>query len=262
MAASETGTQTDLVVPAAGKPDIAWAEKAAKSALNMVNSFTIESDEDYVMAGEELAAVKGKIKRIEEQRTAISGPIDKGLKALNAFFRGPREALEAIEKAWKDKILAYDSVKDAKKNAAQSSAESAIEAERQKKRNEADRIEADAKTQANELVRQGKNVEAKQVLDDAAAQAAGLRQLADVMTAQAVVAPDTKVSGMHTTESVSYEVEDLHLFIKHVATRVDLKHLLVVDSIRMRAYVKSMGKDHKVPGIKIFTTKGIASKSS
>ena len=90
------------------------AEKAASAELVTVNEeiaeladWEITDEEDLALAGEMLADVKGRLKRLEAKRKEITGPMNKALKAVNNLFREPKERLGEAERMLKGGIAGY-----------------------------------------------------------------------------------------------------------------------------------------------------------
>ena len=80
-------------------PDAGQLNTRAHAALTMVESMVIDSQETYDLAADELKAIKSKSTTLETQRTAITGPINKALKAVNDLFRGPAQYLDQDQDA-------------------------------------------------------------------------------------------------------------------------------------------------------------------
>ena len=101
-------TAKNILAPLAAiaAPDAASLNTRAQSALAMVELMVIDSQETYELAADELKAIKTKAKTLEDQRTSITGPINKALKAVNDLFRAPGTYLEQAEKI----IKAHESI--------------------------------------------------------------------------------------------------------------------------------------------------------
>ena len=70
-------------------------------------SWEIEDEADMVLAGDMLADIKGRAKRLEAQRKKITVPMNAAKKAVDALFATPRTALEEAERLLKGKIAGY-----------------------------------------------------------------------------------------------------------------------------------------------------------
>lgn len=90
------------------------AEKIASAQLTVANEelqalaeFEITSTADNEFAAEMVQSVIARYKFIETERKKITDPLNAALKATNALFAGPKEALEKIEAALKLKIARF-----------------------------------------------------------------------------------------------------------------------------------------------------------
>lgn len=79
----------------------------ATAAFTSLSELVIDSDDMYQIAADELKAVKGLQKTVEERRTAITGPINIALKSVNDLFRAPKEYLEKAEAAVKRSMVTW-----------------------------------------------------------------------------------------------------------------------------------------------------------
>jgi len=172
--AQDTGVLTE--VKSLAIPDMAVMNRTAASALRMAQSFVITSDDDYRLAGEELQSVKGRITRMEAARTAITGPMNKALKAVNDLFRAPMADLTAAENAIKGSMLTYYDEQQRKAADARRIAEEAAEAERRRLAEEARQLELQAAA------------ERKRIEDEAAAVAAAAKAEQERLAQEAAAA--------------------------------------------------------------------------
>lgn len=72
-----------------------------------LHDWKIEGEDDMQFAGDMLADVKGRMKRLEAQRTKITKPMNAAKKAVDELFKTPRTALEEAERLLKGKIAGY-----------------------------------------------------------------------------------------------------------------------------------------------------------
>lgn len=211
--------------------------RGAQSAMDMVQAFEVVDDGSYTLAGEELQGIKSRATKLEDQRKAITKPMDDAKKAVMDLFRGPLELLGQAEAALKGKMLAYSQEQVRKAAEERRKAEEAAAAERARLATEAAKLEAEGKT----------------------GEAAVQRQVADMVVAQpSAVAAPVKVAGVKTTTTVDFEVVDLHRLVMHAAEHPEVVALLQVDSVKLRAYVRGLGMATKLPGVRVFEKQGIA----
>lgn len=263
-------TTDSLLAPIAALsiPDAGALTKRAQTALAFVESFQIATAEDYSLAAEELQAVKRRINALEEQRTAITGPINAGLRAVNALFKGPAEVLGQAESAWKRAMLAWTDEQARIAAEHRRRAEEAAAAERR-------RLEAEAAERQAEAQRKAEEAAAAQKAGDA--QAAALAQAATdrahaeaqtvAETAQMVIAPVLAVAkpaakGIATTTRIDFEVTDLFALVKHIAAHPELLALVRADDVKLRAYVRGLGAACNLPGVRVFEDRGISARAA
>lgn len=220
-------------------PTPAALSRGASSALELVQSFEVVDDATYSIGAEELQAIKAKASKLDEQRKGITKPLDDAKKAVMDLFRGPLEVLGQAESILKSKLLAYQQEQARKAEEARLEAERAAQAERERLARE-----------AAELAAQGRTGEA-----------AVKEQVATMIVAAPVAAPAAPaVKGLATRETVEFEVVDLHALIKHVAERPELVNLLVADTTKLRAYVRGLGLQTNLPGVRVFAKQSLAAR--
>jgi hypothetical protein len=269
-------------------PDEAQMKDRAQRALRMVEAMVIDSPETYSLAAEELQAIKTKADTIEAQRTAITGPINKALKAINDLFRGPKEYLDTAEKTIKGKMLVYKQEQDRIAAEAARRAEEAAAAERRRLEEEARRVREEQEAREREARAEQERIqreadEARQRGDaeaaaraqaeaesrarqaeidaqNAAAQAAAIEQTAAVITAPVVALAQPKAAGISTAKSWDFEVEDLLKVVQHVAKHPEHVSILMVDSVKLRALVKALGKNLGIDGVRVFEKETMAAR--
>jgi colicin import membrane protein len=249
-------------------PDSTALTTRAQQALAFINAFEIQTVEDYGLGADELKAIKAKAVQLEEQRTSITGPINKGLKAINDLFRGPADLLSQAESILKRKLLAYDQEQERIAAEARRKAEEAAAAERRRLEEEAAarKREADAQAAAAAKAQAEGNAQAA-ALATAAAQRAQAEAQAAAATSQMVIAPvvsveKPKAAGISTTKKVDFEVIDLHALTKHVAQHPELLNLLQPDSVKLRAYVRGLGMACALPGVRVFEDRVMSARAA
>lgn len=289
---------TDILAPVQQLtlPDAVTITSRAQAALEFIESFQVDSPETFELAGDELRAIKARSKKLEEQRTSITGPINAALRAVNALFAGPADVLADAEGKIKQKMLAYQTEQERLAAEARRRAEEAAAAERKRLEEEAAQRQREAQAQAEEAAA-AQRAEAQARATAEAAQAAGDTQAAAAATAQAdaaaqqaslaqaathraqaeaqtvateaqlvVAAPVVaiaapKAAGVSTSKKVDFEVTDLHALIKHVAEHPELLNLVTADSVKLRAYVRGLGTACALPGVRVFESKVLSARA-
>jgi len=291
-------TTDNILAPVAALtlPDSAALAGRAQAALQFIEGFTIDSADTYALAADELKAIKSRANKLEEQRTAITGPINKALKAINDLFRGPADLLAQGETMLKRKMLAWDQEQERIAAEARRQAEEAAAAERRRLDAEAAERQREAQAQAAaaaaaaqaqrdaeaaasaaraagdaEAAAQAQREAQAQAQAASNAQAATQRAQAEAQaaaeTSQMIVAPvvtiaPTKAAGISTSKKIDFEVVDLAQLVQHVAAHPELLALLQVDTVKLRAYVKAMGKACALPGVRVFEERTMSARAA
>jgi hypothetical protein len=298
-------------VQALSLPDMTIMTRSAAGALRMAQSFVITTDEDYQLAGEELGAVKGRIKKMEETRTGITGPMNKALKAINDLFRSPMETLLTAEAAIKSSMLTYYDEQQRKAAEVRRIAEEAAQAERQRIADAARQVELAAAAErkriadeaaAAQAVAQAEQQRLARVAAEAAAagnaaaqaeaeraaqasrqqsileeqqaqqrdqeaqerafeQAAALRMEQSVISAS-VTNIDTKATGTSVKGTVDFEVTSMISLVKYIAENPNLISLVVADNVKLRAYVRGLGINTELPGVRVFQKRTMSARAA
>lgn len=219
-------------------PTAAALARGADAALALVESFEVVDDATFEIGGDELKAIKAKASALEDQRKAITKPMDDAKKAVMDLFRGPTELLTKAETILKGKLLAYSQEQARKAAEAQRAAEAAAAAERKRLADEAAKLEAEGR----------------------AGEATVQRAIAEMVVAAPVttVAATPKVAGLSTRTTVEFEVVDKLALVKHVAQHPELLALLIEDTTKLRAYVRGLGMDTNLPGVRVFEKASLA----
>lgn len=219
-------------------PSQAALQRGADSALELVNGFEVTDDATYTLAADELVVIKARATKLDEQRKAITKPMDDAKKAVMDLFRGPLDLLAQAESILKSKMLGYQQEQRRKAEELRLAAEKAAEEERQRLQAEADKLKAEGR----------------------AGEAFVKETVASMVVAAPVAAPIAapKVAGLKTTSTVDFEVESMQDLVEHIAKTPELIALLTVDSVKLRAYVRGLGMACKLPGVRVYEKQGLS----
>lgn len=269
----------------------------AQRALEFIESITIDSQETYVLAADELKAVKARLAALEDQRTGITGPINTALKAINNLFRAPADVLGQAEATLRRKMLAWQSEQERIAARARRVAEEAAAAQRRQLEAEAAERQREAQAQARAQAEaeaaalahaqaaaaaiaagdaqaaaaaqaQQRAAEQEQQMAAAAsqraqAQAAQAATSAQIVTAPVVtITPPPKAAGISTSSRLDFEVTNLLALVQHIAAHPELIALLRTDDVRLRGYVKGLGAACALPGVRVFETQTMRSRAA
>ncbi len=231
-----------LAVPATvaiASPSPEVLQRGAASALGLVQSFEVNDDMTYGLAAEELSGIKRKATSLEEQRKAITKPLDDAKAAVMNLFRAPIAVLGQAEGILKSKMLGYTTEQRRKADEARLAAEKAAAEERARLRAEAEALAAEGR----------------------AGEAAVKTTVAAMVVAAPPAVPDApKVSGISTRTTVEFEVESFVALVQHVAAHPELIDLLAANETKVRAYVRGLGMNTNLPGVRVFEKQTIASR--
>lgn len=279
-------TVTEELAPAKGHVDYDASQvvtfgSQARRMLADANDYTIDSIELYQAAAEDLQRVKALAKTVEETRVSITGPLHQAKVAVDNLFKGPTTFLQQAEAKLKGAMLTWDNEQEQIRREEQRRAEEARrleearlaaeqrarEEEARRQEEEARRLEEEARAAAaaGDAAKAEKLQEAAQerahAAEDAAADAHSLASTAAVIT-MPVSTPQPKVAGISTSKTVDFEVTSLHEFVKHVAAHPELLNLVVADTVKLRAYVRGLGMNTALPGVRVYEKKTIAARAA
>jgi hypothetical protein len=281
-------TQT---IPARG--NIAYDASAALALTNSAQhtlanarTFAVDSPEMLEAAAEDLRTVKTLQKRVEDQRTAITGPLNAALKAVNDLFRPAGEYLKQAETVLKGSMLVYTAEQERIAEEARRAAEAAAAAERarlaaiQREQDEAARkateaaeraaqeaiAKANAAAQAGDFEAAAAAHEAArhsaEVAQQAQAQAEATAMTAAVVAMPVAAEPAAKAKGISTSTSVDFTVTDKLALLRHIAAHPELLDLMAVDSVKLRAQVRATGMNTNLPGVTVFAKRTMAARAA
>lgn len=240
----------------------------AQRMLTNAQSFVIDSPTMYELAAADLQKVKGLAKDVEEKRTAITGPLNQAVKAVNDLFRAPKEYLASAESALKGAMLTYDREQQRKAEEARREAE-------RRAREERERIEAEARETARRA-REEADLIAKEAADAAAAgdaaKAAELQQQATETAAAGAAQAETiameaemvtaapvpvataapKVAGLSTRQNWKARLTDKMALIAFIAQHPEHQHLLDVNQSAINQLAKAQKDAMRLPGVEAY----------
>lgn len=209
---------------------------------------TITTAVQFTQAGELLKAVKGALKQIEEQRVAITKPINESLRAVNAQAKTAAEPFEIAEREIKARMVEYSNEQERIRREEQRKAEAAAAAERARLAEQQRQAEAKARAEQERLRREAEEAAAA----GRAAEAAKLAARADRVEERAAA----KVEELQLREAmvVAPVIEREPPKVAGVSTRMVWKHritdpskinpaFLMPDEKKIAAQVKAMRGD-------------------
>lgn len=278
----------DTITPTQARGTVAYDASSAivltgqaQRALAGAADFVVDSPDMMDAAADDLRAVKGLQKNVEAQRTTITAPLNQVLRAVNDLFRPAGEFLAQAEAKLKGAMLTYTTEQQRLAEEARRKAEAEAAAERARLADEQRRQDAIARQAAQDALAAERAASEAAARGDAAAAAAAQEQArvaseaaqqADIARAAAEVtaavvsmpveiAAPAKVSGISTSKSIDFVVEDLQALIRHVAANPALVGLLVPDTVRLRAQVRATGMQTQLPGVRVFVKQSMSARA-
>lgn len=255
----------------------------AQAALESATDLVIDSPTMYELASDELRQIKALQKTVEEKRTAITGPLNAALKAVNDLFRAPKEYLDKAEAACKRSMITYTTEQERIAAEARRVAEEAARRERdrlaaeqreqERQAREAAAAAERAQREAQEAAARGDREAQARAEEEArqqaeAAQSAQAEAEATAVTAEVVsivpaVAAPAKVSGISGRVTYAAQVDDLLTLVKAVAEgKAPLEAICANDKFlgaQARAFKKS---GPLYPGVTAIAERGIAARAA
>ncbi len=246
------------------------AASEAMTAVTYAESFTVTTSSDSAKAQEARARINTKIKALNDARLALTRPIDAAKKVIMDFFAGPVAQFERAKVALDGKILAYDKQQEALRKAEQRRLDKIAEDERRrlqaiadetarKAREEADkkRREAEAAAAAGRQAEADKlRAQAARVEEKAADKADAFESRAAAVVAPIVQADTARVAGTAFRDNWKWRVKDKAKINEAFMMRVP-------NEVAIDGVVKSM-KDEAPSvvgeGIEVYNERGLASR--
>lgn len=257
-------------------PDSGLLVAQAKGTLELVGTIVIDSQPMFESAAIELQGIKAKAKALDDQRKAITKPLDDAKKQVMDLFRQPLELLDQAEGLLKRSMLTYQSEQDRIRREEQRKLEEAAAKERARLAAEAAAAEAAARAKAEEQRRKaeeaaaaGKAEQAAKLLAKAdATEQAGtekaqiLQTTAAVISAPIPVAEAPAATGISTRGVWKAEVSDLMALVKAVAAGDAPVTLLQANTTAINQTAKALKSAMNYPGIRVWQEQTLAARAA
>lgn len=197
-------------------------------------AYTVDSQEMYELAGQELAAIKAKHKAITDQQDAMLEPfkdakrkIEEGRKKIVEFFLKPLTALEEADKILTRACAGYIEDQERKRRAAE-----------EKAREEQRKLQADAEKKAEKLEAKGQG-----------AKAAEVRAAVPIVFAPVVAQVPGKIAGVSMRSHWKAKVTNKLALIKFVAANPQYIELLEPNQTALNRMAVSLKGAMQIDGI-------------
>jgi len=199
----------------------------AKNILNEAKECIVKNQEQYILAGTNLKEIKGKIKKLEQERRAMTRPLDESKKKIINLFKEPISKLEQAEKIIKQAILKYIQEQE----------------EARKKLEEKLRKETELKEKKKKEQLLKRALKAKEKgLEDKAEE---LKEEAEMVQfiSPTVMSQIPNQQGITTKKVWKYIIEDINIIPK-----IYFK----LDEVKIKKTINALGAEANIPGIKIY----------
>lgn len=225
--------------PANNIPSEQQLAQVSSPILATAQSLVIDSPTMYEVAADELKTIKGRYKQLEEQRKAITQPMDVAKKQVMELFKKPLEQLEQAEKILKASMLDYQ----------QATARAAAKAQR--KLDEAAAAERARMAEAAKTAEQTGDVGA----------AIAMQAAAEMVVAPTIQTTPAKVAGISTTIRWSAEVVSKADFLRHALANPELLDAVEISQPFLNKLAVAMKDKLNLPGIKAVATESISART-
>lgn len=251
---------TATLIPEAVEAQTGEAQREAQEVLSVAGRVKVTTPEEYQAAGVTFAAIKAKLKELENQRLAITGPINNSLKTINDMFRRPKEALEQALSLYERPMAAYKREEERKRREAEEAARreeerlrrEAEERERQERErlDQIRREEEEARTRAaqadNPMAALVAQQQAERLADQAQEQSqavmGAIREKVTV-TAPVEYVPKAMAAGTAARTLWKFEITDASLIPREY---------LIPDEKKIGELARTMKEKAALPGVRFF----------
>jgi len=279
---SATAPALKATIPYDASSAVVFGQQAQRM-LATAQEYTIDSDELFAAAGEDLQRIKALQKSVEDTRKTIADPLFRAKQAVDALFKGPAEFLTQAEGVLKRSMLAYQTEQERIAAAARAEAERLAriererlaEIERQKQEaaraaeEEARRLAAEAAAaaeagndEAAEALRQRAESQAANA-EAAQAEADGASQEAAVITMPVAVAAPARVTGISGRVTYAAQVDNLLQLVHAIAEGKAPIEAIQANTVFLGAQARAFKKAGPLyPGVTVVAERGLSARAA
>jgi hypothetical protein len=229
-------------------PEVSRALSLATQARDVALSVTVDSQDMYEIAAEELRGIAKKRDQIEELRKSLTRPLDESKKRIMALFRQPDEILANAEQALRGAMLTFQQAEQKKADEARRKAEEEARAERE-------RLQAAA-------------AEAKKTGDVAAIEDAQVAlEIAEVAPVAMPAVATPKATGIGIRTTWKHEIVDFKALVIAAGKAAEagdetLLGYLEPNTTAIGGVVRSLKGATRIPGVRAIEDKGLSVRRS
>lgn len=245
------------------------ATNAAKT-LEVAKAYVIDSPEMAEAAADDLVDIKGRLKKLSDQRMSITRPLDEAKSRIMDLFRGPQAVLEKAEQTLKSALLTWQQEERRKAEEQRRQQEEAARKAREEEQRKAAEAEA-ARIAAEEEARKAAEAgdaealaAAEEKVVEAEQTAAVATEIAEVLqhAAPVAVAGPAKLSGISVREEWKCECTDLMTLVKAIVEGKASIELIAFDQVEANRRAKALKKEFSAPGVRAYSVDSMAARAA
>ena len=234
---------TDLITLAEAQAEARSRVAEAMQMVEIARDFTVTSDDEAIVAAEQLSAIVKFVKAQEARRLELTRPYDATKADITKAFNEPTSKASEAEKLLRAALLTYQQEQQRIAAERQRQEQERIERERREAEAEAEK----QRQRAAELKTDTARERAQEKAEEAEAKAE------ELAVTSAVVEAPKKLAGFSVRDNWTFDVapnglEDLVAAI--AGGRKDLLQYLALDLAQIGRVVKAMKANTQIPGIK------------
>lgn len=239
-------------------PDQAKMLTGAQHVLSVITDTVIDSPFMYEAATDEVRSITARKKALNEQRLAITRPLDEAKKQVMALFDPALTLLDEADKIIRGKMISYTSEQERLRKIEQARLDAIAAEERRKQQEEAEaarKVAAEAQARADAAAEAG-NMQAAaaamEVAEQSASAAATAEMVAAVIVAPTAVSAAPQVKGVSGAKVWRGEVTDKAALVRYVAAHPEFLDLIEPNTTAINQIAKAMKQACPVEGIRVF----------
>lgn len=257
-AAGQAANDGALVVAAplpAGTPKAEELWELADSTCNNLFVTIINDPMMYSLAAAELVDLQAVYKRIEDQRLAITRPMDAAKKLIMDLFRKPLDRLDGQIKMLKGSMLEYDREEKRKAAVQQALLDKIANEQRVQLAAEAKKqadLAAAEHARANELMAVGDTegvAAALTAAEEAHNTSLALQQTTGVVIAATAATNVPTVEGITTADVWKARITDLPALLRYIADHPEYHDWIDVKMMGLNELAKAQRTELRIPGV-------------
>jgi len=218
-----------LEIPAQAKQLIEETEIVVAQA----QTFAIATMTDYQLAGEELKAIKRRMKELDDLRKSMTRPLDNAKKAVLDFFRPVSDGLSQAENLIKRAMLGYQQEQERKRQEEEARLRKITEDEQRRR-------DALAEKQAEKARARGNEERAQEILENV-----------PIIPIPVVLKEQPKVKGIATREIWKFRFVNVSLLPREY---------MIPNEKMLLAFARATKGTIPVPGVEFYSEEIVAAR--